>query len=57
MSHREQLSSVLRGPGAVPPFRPSLSEPEPGGLHIINNTGYFLRLQFKGGEQQRTKLK
>ena len=29
VSHPEQLSSVLRGPGAVPPFGPSLSEPEP----------------------------
>ena len=57
VSHPEQLSSVLRGPGAVSPFRPSLCEPEPGGLHIINNTGYFLRLQFKGREQQHTELK
>ena len=57
VSHPEQLSSVLRGPGAVSPFGPSLSEPEPGGLHIINNTGYFLRLQFEGREQQHTELK
>ena len=57
VSHPEQFSSVLRGPGAVSPFDPSLCEPEPGGLHIINNTDYFLRLQFEGREQQHTELK